>query len=190
MRYVIKSLHGLSDTEIVAVIALCGVFFSAAIAYTTSRRSLYINSVTVQRSKWIDSIRNNIAEYAKVALGLSYQISIGQITIPSKDYTERIESLNGLIVLINLQLNPRGTIERNISRIMDKYVNATQFYGIAEIHRTNDLLAAHSQWLLKDEWEKVKFEAAGIVRKTWIWWNGRIRRWRYDQFCRGEGKFD
>jgi hypothetical protein len=48
-------------TIIAAIIALGGVVVSSFISKLISGRTLYINAVTVERSKWIDKLRDNIA---------------------------------------------------------------------------------------------------------------------------------
>lgn len=52
---------------IVAVIALVGVMTTAIASLLVSRRSTYLNAVTVERSKWIDKLRTNIAKMISLA---------------------------------------------------------------------------------------------------------------------------
>jgi hypothetical protein len=49
------------------------------------------------------------------------------------------------------------------------------------------LLIGHSQWLLKEEWETVKFEAAGWCRRFILIVKRWRRAWAYRVFCRDDG---
>jgi hypothetical protein len=63
----------------VAIIALSGVLicaiFSATIAFVT-RGKRYVNSVTVERSKWIEKLRSNLAKYSAVAHAVFYRVKM------------------------------------------------------------------------------------------------------------------
>jgi hypothetical protein len=176
------------DTDKVAFIALCGVLFSAVVAFLSSRKAIYINSVTVERSKWIDAIRLNLAELSKESRTLNYKLNTINGFFKSSDHIIYIDHVNELTALIRLQLNPRGLFDKNVMVLLNIIPSAAQGVDSRDIVRLDDLLMSHSQWLLKAEWEKVKFEASGILRKCWIWCKLGIHSRRYRNFCKGEGR--
>lgn len=186
MSDVLSKLLALPDTDKVALIALCGVIFSALIAYTTSKRSLYINSVTIERSKWIDALRTNIANFSRLAVTLHHKENLNDIDWRSREASQYIEKMNGLISLIKLQLNPNGIYDRNIIILLDSITAYANSHDYRSLIRLDAQLISHSQWLLKAEWEKVKFEAAGVLRKVWILAKIKIHERRYRDFCGSE----
>jgi hypothetical protein len=47
-----------------ALIAFLGVALSALVSLAISRRTGYVSAVTVERARWINSLRENIAAYS------------------------------------------------------------------------------------------------------------------------------
>src|SRR3990172_6349073 len=99
------------DPIIVAFIALAGVILSALISKLISGRTLYVNAVTVERSKWIDKLRENIATCSGYLRTLSYQTEVADIraTVAPISLAEQdalVKEINKLISLLSLQLNP------------------------------------------------------------------------------------
>lgn len=174
-------------TLIVGLITLSGVILSAFISAFVSRRSLYINSVTVERSKWIEKLRNNIAECLGLLGYLHFKMGVSQGEfVASTEYDELIQKVETLLNVITLQLNPDGKIDRNILVLLRAITrlaeNPQSNYRGAE-----SLLIRHSQWLLKEEWEKVKYESRGLIRRLVGWPKRRWRACRYTCFSRGAG---
>ena len=88
-----------------------------------------------------------------------------RVTSHTKEASAYIEQMNGPIVLITLQLNPKARIDKNIIRLLSMIPATAQSTSNSRLVGGLDyLLITHCQWLLKAEWEKVKFEAAGPVR--------------------------
>ncbi len=80
--------------------------------------------------------------------------------------------------VINLQLNPRGKIDENVLALINAI--SVPVEGDREVAmRAVGHLIKHSQWLLKAEWEKVKFEAHAWPYR---WWH----KGDYDEFIRKE----
>lgn len=141
---------------VVAIIALCGVLITALVAYTASRRAAYISSVTAERSKWIDKLRGNIADLLGVCSAISMEENVR--------YSPNHQQADRLIALITLQLNPNDEsgIDRNLLVHMKRLVDSAQ--GRGSPFRTEEKrFVRHCQFLLKEEWEKVKSEAKGAV---------------------------
>ena len=161
-----------SEPLLVAIIALSGVLISAIIggliAFVTSRKALYVNAVTVERSKWIAKLRNNFAEYPSIAHALFYEANKakdhdGPINL-SPEYFVLLRELQKMKSLLKLQLNPNGKIDRNIILIVDRIYDLARASTFGpELAGAELLLVLHAQFLLKAEWEKVKLEA----RSSW-----------------------
>jgi len=170
---------------------------SAIIALSIARRNTYLTTVTAERSKWIDKLRNNISEFAAICAYVQQRyfmdkISYGSLSdAPPKfrnspEHDELMRKLENLEALIQLQLNPRGTIDRNILTVIQR-IRHLAVQGDSLVFSAHWLLIGHSQWLLKEEWETVKFEAAGWSRRLIL----IVKRWRraraYRAFCRDDG---
>lgn len=179
----------------VAIIALSGVLISAIIsaliAFVTSRKTLYVNAVTVERSKWIEKLRNNIATYSAAAHGLFYKAKTEDWEKgASPEYLAQLRELQDLKSQLKLQLNPKGEIDANIIALVDRlYHFARQWTVGLELEVTEHLLIQHAQWLLKAEWEKVKTEARGPLRHVLAKWRERQHLAEYRELAKGHGSF-
>lgn len=166
-----------------AIIALCGVIISAFVAFTSSRRSVYISSVTVERSKWIEKLRSNIAELLELCAAISHKKDI--------TYDEKRNKVDRLISLITLQLNPadKGGIDKNLITHLQYLLKACE--RSAEDYRAEEKrFIRHSQFMLKEEWEKVKAEARGSLSSLWHKFLFRKfrRKCAYNKFLRHHPK--
>ena len=172
---------------IAAAIALFGALISAIIALSISRRATYLTSVTAERSKWIDKLRANISELAGLCSYLKYKTVLAPNYFESPDYDEVFRQIEKLAAMTRLQLNPNGPIDSNILEIVEDIASLSQQRTDYRFYAAQWLLIRHSQWLLKEEWEKVKSEAAGTGRRV----AAAIKRWRrlraYRIFCAGDG---
>ncbi|WP_274629222.1 hypothetical protein [Arvimicrobium flavum] len=160
--------------------------FVAAIAGTlialrTSGRSTYGSTVTLERSRWINSLRENIAGMTSAVSSARAQADIGQYA--GAEALERIHRLAGTLML---QLNPNGAIEQNLLKLIQPYIiSAANPQGAQQFTDYQNAIFIHSQFLLKEEWEKVKTEASSSL---WNWTVGGRRRRRrkreYERYCR------
>ncbi len=178
----------LPGTTKVAIISLCGVIISAFIAWLIASKALYVNAVTVERSKWINALRENIASVSGKLRTLSFRAEANILDDPTR--TAAIAEINNLISLIYLQLNPFGTIERNIVIILERMPGLAERQNGAQLRQEDNLLIRHCQWLLKAEWEKVKYEANWFLLRPWLWLKRQWYLCRYRRFCRNEGNIN
>lgn len=168
---------------VVAAIALLGTVLSALVLFLNARSSLYVSAVTVERSKWINALRENIASVSGKLRTLSYRLDGRGQETPSAAVSE----INDLMSLIRLQLNPSGEIEKHIAEILEKMPALAERPNGEELRKEDASLLAHCQWLLKAEWEQVKYEALGPFGRSWqliTFKRYRYRR-RYRKFCKG-----
>lgn len=177
---------------IVALIGLGGVISGVVSGFVTTSRSLYINSITVERNKWLEKLRSNIAAFATEARAISLEMAFDEKKkkdwekvcedidpseemlppMPVLETTSKLiahfRKIQELSYTLQLQLNPAGVIDRQIIRILTSGgINNPR--DMRRMTRTAKILVLHSQWLLKAEWEKVKFEGGS----PWYRWKHR-----------------
>jgi hypothetical protein len=170
---------------IAACIALGGVLLNVLITALMTRKTQYLNTVTAERSKWIEKLRNNIANFAGLVRYFHFRSRAVTAFYLTEEYKDLIKQIEQLIPLINLQLNRKGRPDRNISTIIDRMPHLAEHEG-ANLLGAQWLLIAHSQWLLKAEWEKVKAESKRLLGLSG-WIKKNKYRWEYARFCKGEG---
>jgi len=162
-------------------VAIIAAIIGAGVSYVIAGRNVYINSITAERSKWIEKLRTNIAAYS-AAIAHTKLRSVGAQENQAVLLREKLEQVNDLAALIQLQLNPRGKIDRNILKIVETIcVRSTT--SVKLIQRADDLLISHAQWLLKAEWEKVKYEARGPIYRLWHRKADNHLIEEYEQWC-------
>jgi hypothetical protein len=183
---------------LLALIPLSGVAGGAIASMLIAGRKLYVTSITIERSKWIDKLRSNLAAYSAEILtygiknSLATNIEKGRRGLfrrsidASNDLTDRFHKIEELSSIIQLQLNPNNQIDRTMIFLL-RHCGLFFAAELKELNRFNGLLMQHSQWLLKAEWEKVKWEAGGIFYRTWHWRDAARRARAYRRFLSGEG---
>jgi hypothetical protein len=115
--------HRADSVTTSAVIAVSGAIISAFVSAFISRRTNYLNVVTAERSKWIEKLRGNLAEYSAVAHAVFYKAknedwSEGGKTSP--EYYALLRELQDLRSLLKLQLNPKGEVDQNVLVLIDR----------------------------------------------------------------------
>ena len=170
-----------------AIVALFGVVISLVVSRSIANKAAYLSSVTVERSKWIDKLRTNLSEFLGSAAYLNHKVLIDNSPTKayriSPDHDELVRKLETLDAFIRLQLNPFAKIDQNIIALLDKIPTLADTLD-PRFRTAFNLLIRHSQWLLKDEWEKVKFESNPTLQA----YTGRWRRTlKYLCFCWGDG---
>ena len=131
--------------------------YNALQNYRSSRRTTFINTVTSERVKWIEKLRESISTFCGTAHYWRFTTQEG-----SEEQRRKIEEIDKLRHLIVLQLNPHGPIDSEIEGLVGKVVSMSSGYLAAsddEYRKTLQLLTHKAQELLKDEWEKVKEES-------------------------------
>lgn len=138
-------------TEILAAV----IGFIAAIL--VSRNSSFITAVTTERSKWIDKLRENIAELVSTCSA----IRLMHKQDPSEALIKQ-EKADRLIAVIIMQLNPENEIDKNMIDLLPNLITSVEVDedGYRGLEKQ---FICHAQFLLKKEWEKVKTEAMGEI---------------------------
>ena len=134
------------------VIGVWNIFIN----YRQSRRTGFINTVTSERVKWIEKLRQNISTFC----GLTYNWSYSQLEGKPEE-TEILRETDKLRHLIRLQLNPDpdSKLERKIEELIERIPELTHIDRRNELRDSLDELIKTSQSLLKEEWDKVKAES-------------------------------
>lgn len=112
----------------------------------------------------------------------------GGAFLASEQRASLIRDLKTLMSHIQLQLNPRGEIDRNILKLLGDLPDlADSNQPTNSFGKAHDLLIAHAQCLLKEEWEKVKAEASGPFGRVRSAVRENLRLAEYRAFCNGSG---
>lgn len=133
--------------------------------WRVSKKTAFINTVTSERVKWIDKVRQNISSFC----GLSHHWALTQDITQGKRQ-EILEQLDKLRWEIKLQLNPKEPIYSAIAEQIDKIPDLSSFEKQEELKKAITELIKISQALLKDEWEKVKEESVSGNLEKKKWW--------------------
>lgn len=148
-------------------IAIIGIFvtlvissISLFISLRNNKKTLFINSITSSRIKWIGVLRENISEFC----GLTYHFAITDLTKSEKQKV--IEQIDKLRFLIKLQLNRNDKFDVKLMQKVELIPNLTDLRNNKELKKEIDNLIELSQDLLKLEWEGAKLESMkGILTK-------------------------
>lgn len=171
--------------------AIIGVVISAVVSTIVSRRSVYINAVTAERSKWIETLRGTISKLSAAAdrVVTLRQAKQAQATgyAESVEWATDTQELHRLMSDLMLRLNPTEHEALNLLKAARKLNAAARLHSSTAVILADEIMVRHAQWVLKAEWERVKEEAAGRLQAPKFW----IRRWRrrraYKQFLLGAG---
>jgi len=119
-----------------------------------SKRTSFINTVTSERVKWIDKLRQNISAYC----GLTHMWCYSRLEGKPEE-GEILKEIDKLRYLIRLQLNPNDPLGKEIENLIAKMPDLTHETQRDELKKAFNELVEKTQQLLKAEWEKVKAEA-------------------------------
>ncbi|EJL35688.1 hypothetical protein PMI01_01235 [Caulobacter sp. AP07] len=169
--------------------AIIAATVSALVSYLVAYRSVYINAVTAERSKWIEALRSTISKYSGAAGRVSARRALGAYA-KDQDWASDTEHLQTLLSDLTLRLNPNEAEAQNLLRSAMKLDQAARLHSPAAVILANEIMIRHAQWAAKVEWDRVKEEASGVMRAPTFAW----RKWRrgraYAKFLKGAGSLD
>ncbi|BCR04529.1 hypothetical protein DESUT3_15980 [Desulfuromonas versatilis] len=127
--------------------------------YRLNKRTSFINTVTSERVKWLDKLRQNISSFC----GLTHTWAMTDVKGKPEEF-ELLSQLDKLRYLIRLQLNPQvidgePNSDKKIEQLIAKIPDLTHESQQNELKTALNELITTSQILLKHEWEKVKAES-------------------------------
>ncbi|MDP3089042.1 MAG: hypothetical protein Q8N04_00035 [Nitrospira sp.] len=137
----------------VAVTLLLGIW-NLLQAYRTTRKTSFINTVTGQRIKWIEQLRQDVASFC----GLTHTWCMSELEGKPEE-AEVLKELDRLRHVIRLRLNPDDTYDRKIAAFLKTIPDLTHSSKRRELLAALEELTSTTQLLIKEEWEKVKAEA-------------------------------
>ncbi|MBJ7278202.1 hypothetical protein [Marinobacter salarius] len=127
-----------------------------------SKRTSFINTVTSERVKWIQSTREAISNLC----GRSHYWVMTQDEISQEDSNAVRKEIDQLRALVKLKLNPGEPPSMKVIDLVDQMEHYTHLSQEVEMKRILNDIVSTSQVLLKEEWDKVRLEAVeGDLRK-------------------------
>jgi len=127
----------------------------------SSKRAMFVNTVTASRLKWIDSLRDEVSEFIAVS---SCLLAMN----PSKDGPNKATALvqrDTLLHQIVLHLNPHDAEDKKIRGLAEHIRELMGKEGAsAEISEALLRLRDATGEYLKKEWTRVKEESSGHMR--------------------------
>ncbi|HTV14956.1 MAG TPA: hypothetical protein VME68_09585 [Acidobacteriaceae bacterium] len=133
---------------------------SATLAYSlwSNKRSFFLNTVTSSRLKWIDSLRDKVAEFIAVTARILRERNSSE----AQGLTAQRDTLLHQIVL---HLNPYDPEDQQIRAYVDRAKELTDS-GVQPVETASILLSLRDATgdYLKKEWNRVKRESGDTHR--------------------------
>jgi hypothetical protein len=151
------------ETKDLIALAGIGVTFlvsSANLVYSlrSNRRTVFVNTVTTSRLKWIDSLRDKVSEFIAVTVRLLDQESPSDKRSVGTLLLQRDTLLHQIV----LHLNPHDPKDQRIRTLVDHVQELTD-RGVFSPELADGLLKLRDATAdyLKKEWNRVKRESTG-----------------------------
>jgi len=136
------------------VVTLVLGIWNAVVNHRASQRTTFINTVTSQRIKWIEQLRQDISSFS----GLTYHWCFTDVEGKPHE-SEMLKEIDRLRHVIRLRLNPAGEHDKTIERLISEIPKLTDPSNQPRLVAALEELTCTTQLLLKQEWEKVKSES-------------------------------
>jgi hypothetical protein len=128
--------------------------WSLTVGLRNTRKTNFINTVTSQRVKWIEQLRQDIGSLC----GLTHTWFYSSLEGTDKEH-DVLKEIDRLRHVIPLRLNQNATLDRKIRALITNLPKLTHETKQHQLDAALSDLIGLSQQLLKEEWEKVKLEA-------------------------------
>ena len=147
------------DTALLsAITALIAVAVSPAVSIHIARRQIRASVISGNRQKWIDQLRDQVAELITSIKFLSLQTSLHRFS--EAEWIERFQKTHLLESKISLLLNPKEPDHVALSKAIRQAVQAMLEKDDSQDARNildyTDSVIQQAQVILKREWERVK----------------------------------
>lgn len=131
-----------------------------------NKRTSFINTVTSERVKWIQSTREALSNLC----GRTHYWVMTQDEISQEDSNSVRKEIDQLRALVKLKLNPGEAPSKKVIDLIDQMENHTHSSQEEQMKRVLNEIVSASQVLLKQEWDKVRLEAVhGNLRRRPFW---------------------
>ncbi len=151
------------ETKDLIAIAGIGVTFvvsSANLVYSlwSGKRTVFVNTVTTSRLKWIDSLRDKVSEFIAVTVRLLHP----EFPSERRNIGTLLLQRDTLLHQIVLHLNPQDPEDQKIKTLVD-HVRELTDRGVFSDELADGLLKLRDATgdYLKKEWNRVKSESTG-----------------------------
>ncbi len=142
-----------------ALTALVAVIVSPVVSVYVARRQIRASVVSSNRYKWIDQLRDQLAELVSLIRFLDLYRKIEHIT--EAEWIDRFQKAFVIEQKIKLLINPNepdhaelvGDIRAAVTALLDTGHEASDDSNVVAL---TDTVIRHSQTILKREWERVK----------------------------------
>jgi hypothetical protein len=125
----------------------------------SNKQASFVNTVTSSRLKWINSLRDKVAEF----IAVTTRISDRKHTVENSGAATLLLQRDTLLHQIILHLNPRDPEDQRIHTLIDHVQEITdQSDGYDELSDAITQLRNATGDYLKKEWNRVKKEASGM----------------------------
>jgi hypothetical protein len=149
---------GSSDVVAITGIALTFVVSVANLVYSlrNNKRTIFVNTVTTSRLKWINSLRDEVSTFIAVTTRLSDHSS------PQDKIGELLVQRDTLLHQIALHLNPLDSEDQRIAELASRARELTERGDVGkELFSVLIELRSATGRYLKKEWNRVKDESEG-----------------------------
>lgn len=153
-----ENLKATDLISLIGIISTLGVSIATLLySIRSHKRAVFVNTVTTSRLKWIDSLRDKVAEFIAVTASISNQQSVGD-TLLGTLLLQRDTLLHQIV----LHLNPLDPEDQEIRMMADSardltHPNAPSPELSSALLKLRDAGANY----LKKEWNRVKTESEG-----------------------------
>lgn len=143
-------------------------FWNLVYNFRNSKRTTFINTVTSERVKWIQNVRETIATLC----GRTYYWLMTQDELSKEESNQVRKELDELRLLVKLHLNPMAKKDIDIMNLIDEIPKYTGLQYEKEMKKLLADIVLKSQYLLKGEWDKVRNESihGDLREKGKIFW--------------------
>lgn len=188
---------GLLAKLMVAAVPIGGILGAAFASIWSSGRTTYVNTIVAERAKALGELREQLAEFSTTISVIALERRMlndaaekageGEVKVTIEKITGPFEKLERLENQICLRLNPDRQVDKIVMLLMAE-CGIKMVDDLTLTAKMNRLICLHSQWLVKQEWASIKWEAGGLAYKLIHWMDAGRRRRAYQKFLKGEGE--
>jgi hypothetical protein len=150
--------------DVLTFISVTTAIVSVAYGIYHSRKTTYINAVTTSRIKYMENLRNYIAEFC--GLALYYSLTEKNIT-DEKEKNQIREKFDRLRFVIKLHLNRKDIFDMQVIEKINSIPNFTDPEKYEELKIELNKLTELTQDVLSFEWAGIKKEASKGELNKW-----------------------
>ena len=142
-----------NGSNILFLISILLIFVVGIMNWLHARKTAFINTVTAERVKWINHLRENISNFC----GLTHYWV--HTDLSKEEANATLKEIDRLRIYIKLQLNPNDPSDKDLIRIIDMIPDYTDNSQTEKLKKLTGAAIVSTQNLLKEEWNQVKKEA-------------------------------